>query len=149
MADRVLIETAVDIARPPETVFAYLADVAKHGEWSPKPYRVEGLSGPVAQGTTFTSYGWVPGDGDHRNEVEVTTYDPSRVLVLTSSEKDEKFVNTFTLTPSGDGTRVDRVVDMPRPGGFVGVLFPVLVPLVVRPAVAKGMTLLKKRVEGP
>jgi uncharacterized protein YndB with AHSA1/START domain len=149
MTGRVLIETSVDIAKPPDVVYAYLADVTKHGEWSPKAYRVEDVSGPVAQGTTFTSYGWVPGDKDHRNEVEVTTYDPPRILAFTSSEKGEKFVNTFTLTPSGSGTRVDRVMDMPKPGGFVGVLFPVFVPTVVRPAVAKGMRMLKERVEAP
>jgi uncharacterized protein YndB with AHSA1/START domain len=147
VAGRALIETTIDVAKPPAKVFDYLADVTRHGEWSPKAYRVEALSGPVAQGTTFTSYGWVPGDGDHRNDVEVTTFDPPRLLVLTSSEKGATFVNTFTLTPSGAGTRVDRVMDMPRPDGVVGMLFPVLVRLVVRPAVGKGMTLLKKRVE--
>jgi uncharacterized protein YndB with AHSA1/START domain len=147
MAGRVLIETTVDVAKPPDAVFAYLADVTRHGEWSPKPYRVEGADGPVAQGTTFTSYGWVPGDGDHRNDVTVTTFDPPRILAFSSAEKDEKFVNTFTLTPSGGGTRVDRVMDMPRPGGFAGLLFPVLVPTLIRPGVAKGMRLLKQRLE--
>ena len=66
-----------------EDVFAYLADVQKHKDWSPKAYRVEGLDGPVRLGTTSTSYGWVPKDPDHRNDVEVTAFEPSTRIEFT------------------------------------------------------------------
>jgi uncharacterized protein YndB with AHSA1/START domain len=127
MAGRASLSTAVDVNKTPEVVFAYLADVTKHGEWSPKPYRVEGVTGPVAKGATFVSYGWVPGDKDHRNDVEVTAYDAPRLIEFTGTERGEKFVNTFTLTATGSGTRVERRMDMPKPGGFLGAVFPAVV----------------------
>jgi uncharacterized protein YndB with AHSA1/START domain len=147
MAARISARTQVDVRRPPDEVFAYLADVRRHAEWSPKPYRVEGLDGPVALGTKFTSYGWVPRDPDHRNDVEVVEYDPPRALAFSSAEQDERFVNTFTLTPTKDGTRVERTIDMPRPHGFLGAVFPLVVSGFIRPAVAKGMRMLKQRLE--
>ncbi len=147
MGTRFQIRNEVTVAKPAEEVFAYLADVTKHAEWSPKPYRVEDLSGPVAQGATFTSYGWIPGDKEHRNDVEVTGYDPPRAITFTSREKGEQFVNTFTLTPAGTGTTVTRVIDMPRPGGVFGMVFPLIANGYVKPAVGKGLTMFKKRLE--
>jgi len=61
MAKRSVASWNVDVQRSAEETFAYLLDVSKHGEWSPKPFTVEGLSaGPVTQGATFTSYGVIP-----------------------------------------------------------------------------------------
>jgi uncharacterized protein YndB with AHSA1/START domain len=147
MGTRLQIRNEVTIAKPAEEVFAYLADVTRHGEWSPKAYRAEDVSGPVAQGTTFTSYGWVPGDKEHRNDVEVTAYDPPRAIAFTSREKDEQFISTFTLTPEAAGTKVTRVMDMPRPGGAFGMVFPLVANGFIKPAVGKGMGMLKKRLE--
>ena len=39
-----IANASVVVNRRPEEVFAYLADVSRHGEWSPKPYRVEALT---------------------------------------------------------------------------------------------------------
>lgn len=144
---RISIRNSVTVNKPVEVVFDYLADVSRHGEWSPKPYRVEGLSGPVTKGTTFTSWGWVPGDKDHRNEVEVTEVERPSRFAFTAKEKGEEFRSTFTLTPEGDGTRVERVMDMPRPGGVLGMVFPLVASGFIKPAVGKGMTLFKQRAE--
>jgi uncharacterized protein YndB with AHSA1/START domain len=140
MGSRIVVRTSVEVNRSPEIVFGYLADVSRHHEWSPKAYRVEGVQrGPVSMGTTFTSYGWVPRDADHRNDVEVTGFDPPRSLALTSTENGEQFYNTFTLTPRGKGTHVERVMDMPRPGGIVGAIMPIFIALVVKPGVNTGL----------
>lgn len=147
MAGRAVIHTSVTIAKPAEQVFDYLADVSRHGEWSPKPYRVENLSGPVAVGTTFTSYGWIPGDKEHRNDVTVTTFDKPKKLVFSSAEKGEQFINTFTLTDNGGTTTVERDLDMPKPGGLTGLILPVAIATFVKPAVQKGMNQMKARVE--
>jgi len=149
MADRVVVTSSVQVARPPAEVFSYLADVSRHAEWSPKAYRVEGMSpgDQVVQGSRFVSYGWLPNDKDHRNEVEATVVDEPSRLVLTSSEGDERFVSTFTVTPSGDGCTVERAMDMPRPGGALGAVFPVILATLVRPNVNKGMANLKKSLE--
>jgi uncharacterized protein YndB with AHSA1/START domain len=146
MPGRKAITCTVTIAKPPEQVFAYVADVSKHGEWSPKPFRVEDLSGPVAKGTTFTSYGQIPGDKNHRNDVEVTECDPPSRFALRSAEKDQHFFNTFEISAEGAGSKLVRTMDMPVPGGFLGVVFPMFVPL-IRRDVQKGLNNLKANVE--
>ena len=138
----------VVVNKPPEEVFAYLADIRKHGEWSPKPWRAEGLAeGPVGVGTKFTSIGWIPRDADHHNDVEVVELDPPHRMKLISREKGEQFVNTFVLTPSDGGTKVDRTLELPRPPGFGGVVFPLLLAGFIKPAVGKGMRMFKHRLE--
>lgn len=138
----------VSTTRSPEDAFRYLADVSRHGEWSPKPYRVEDLSGPVRKGTTFTSYGWIPGDGEHRNDVEVTELEAPHRLGLRSAEKGQTFENTFVVESEGSGSRISRTIDLPVPGGFVGAIFPLLFATVIKSGVQKGMNLLGGKLDG-
>jgi uncharacterized protein YndB with AHSA1/START domain len=148
MASRAKTTCTVVVGRPPDEVFAYLADVNRHAEWSPKAYRVEGLpDGPIGAGTSFTSYGWVPRDAEHRNEVEVSAYEPPRRIEFTGKERGEKFVSTFILTPDGGGTKVERHLDFPKPSGAGGIAFGVLLTTFIKPAVQKGMNMMKENVE--
>lgn len=148
MSRRRIVTASAVVDRAPDEVFGYLADVSRHGEWSPRPYRTEGLQpGPVTVGTRFVSYGWIPRDAEHRNDVEVTEVDRPRRFMLISREGGESFVNTFTLTPEGEGTRVERRLDMPTPTGAAGVLFPLLIAGLIRPAVQKGLNMLKQNLE--
>ena len=146
---RIQVTAAVDVDRPPAEVFGYLADVARHGEWSPKPLRIEGVApgSAAAAGTRFTSYGWVPGDGDHRNDNEVTRSEAPSRLELVSMDGTSRFTSVFIVGPRGAGSRVERVLDMPRPGGLLGVVFPLLARFLVRPDVAKGLGMLKANLE--
>lgn len=145
---RIVKTWTVRANRPVEEVFTYLADVSRHPEWSPKAMRVEDVPGQVAKGTRFTSYGWVPGDKEHRNEVEVTELDPPTRMVLVSREEGgEEFVNTFELTPVGAGTTITRTMDMPKPSGPMGLIFPLAVALVAVPGVQKGMEKLRANLD--
>ncbi len=148
MSGRAKARLSVVIDRKPDEVFAYLSDVRKHAEWSPKAYRVEGVDGPVQLGSTFTSYGWVPKDADHRNEVEVTAFDAPRRIEFTGREKGENFLSTYVLTPQGDGTMVEKLLDMPTPGGVAGALFPLILGGLIKPGTNKGMKMLKAKLEG-
>ena len=115
MAGRKAITCSVTIAQPPEQVFAYVTDVSKHAEWSAKPFRVEDLSGPVTKGATFTSYGAIPGDKNHRNDVEVTEYEPPSRFALRSAETTSHGATRRTVSsPTGmpgpieaSGTTID------------------------------------------
>lgn len=148
MAGRVNVTASVDINRPPDAVFDYLADVTKHGEWSPKPLRIEGIEpGAVKPGDTFTSYGVIPGDKKHRNDVTVTEVTAPSRLVLESADKGATFVNTFTLQAAGAGTTVTRTMDMPSPPFPVSVLFPLIKAGVIQPDVRKGLQKLKGNLE--
>ena len=137
----------VVVQRPPQDVFEYLTQVNRHGEWSPKPWRVEGDPGPLALGTKFTSIGVVPGDKSHRNEVEVTDCTPPSRIRWETDEKEGHFANTFVLTPEGSGTRVERVFEIPEQKGFVGVIFPLISRFLIRPNFQKGLSLFKQRLE--
>ncbi len=149
MAKRSTASWSVVVQKTPDEVFDYLSDVRRHAEWSPKAYRVEDLvDGPVGKGTTFTSYGWIPRDADHRNEVEVTEFERPSRLVLTSRESGEEFYNRYTLTPVAGGTKVDRTMDMPTPAGLQGAIFPLFLGGFIKPAVGKGMQMFKKNLEG-
>jgi uncharacterized protein YndB with AHSA1/START domain len=147
MAERSVATFTTTIDRPPDVVFDYLADVSRHGEWSPKPFRVEGSTGRVRVGDTFTSIGHLPGDKDHRNEVTVVECSPPQRLVLDASEKGEHFINTFELVAQGSGTLLTRTMDSPRPTFPVSVLFPLIMAVFIRPDVEKGLRKLKVALE--
>lgn len=115
MAKRSVATFTTTIHRSPQVVFDYIAEIGKHAEWSPKPFRVEGSSGRVNVGDTFTSIGTILGDNNPRNEVTVTECSPPRRLVLDSLEKGEHFINSFELEPVGSGTRLTRTTDAPKP----------------------------------
>ena len=135
------------VQRPQQDVFEYLTQIERHGEWSPKAWRVEGNPGPLTKGTTFTSYGWIPGDKEHRNDVEVTEFDPpSRIAWETTEAKPPgRFVNTFVLSPEGSGTRVDRTFEFPQPGGATRFIFPIIKALIVNPGFDKNTNMLRER----
>jgi len=148
MAERSVSDFTTTIDRTPDVVFDYISDVSKHAEWSPKPFRVEGTTGPVKVGDSFTSIGTIPGDKNHRNEVTVTECSPPRRLVLDSLEKGEHFINTFELVAEGSGTRLTRTVDAPKPSFPLSVVFPLIMSAFIRPDVQKGLRNLKANLEG-
>lgn len=147
MAGRTTMSWTTSIDRTPDVVFAYLADVTKHGEWSPKPFRVEGASGAVKTGDTFTSIGTLPHEKNHRNDVKVTECSPPTRLQLDAEEKGEHFVNTFDLRADGGGTVLTRTMDAPTPGGLMGLAFPLIKAVFIKPDVQKGLNKLKTILE--
>ena len=58
----VIVENAVEIARPPEDVFDYVTDITKEFEWNPRTRRAEKLSpGEIGAGTRFDAE-WIKGN---------------------------------------------------------------------------------------
>ena len=133
--------------RPQAEVFDCLTEVSRHGEWSPKPWRVEGDPGRLTVGTKFSSHGWVPGDKDHLNEVEVIECTAPSRISWSANEKEGRFVSTFVLTSDGSGTKVERIFEIPTLKGFNRVMFPLFSVLIVKPNFTKGLKLLKQRLE--
>src|SRR6266545_2839594 len=131
----------VTVNRRPEVVFAYLTDMSRHGEWSPRPYRIEpvGGDGQATVGAKFRSVGSIPGDKHHENDVEVTRLEPPTRFSLTAYEKGQPFKHDFVLTPIAEGTRVERTVDGPQPTGFLRVNYPLIWSLIIKPGVQKDL----------
>ncbi len=144
MPDRSVKSWTIEVEAPPEVAFQYLSDVGRHAEWSPKPYRVDPVPEmPLQQGVTYQSYGVVPGDKDHANQVEVSLVNAPRRLVLTSTDKGEQYVHQFDVEASGGGSRITRTVEAPQPTGFVRLIFPLIFAIFINPEVSKGMNMLK------
>ena len=100
-----MASTAVEIARPPEEVFAFITDPAKLSAWQDAEDVQQLTDGPVRAGTRFREVHKVMG----RRRVELTEvveYDPGRVFhirVVEGPPVDGRW--EFARTPGG-GTRL-------------------------------------------
>jgi len=138
---------AIELPGDPAEVFAFVADVSRHPLWSPKALRITDLpaGGELGVGATFVSRGVLPGDKDHRNDVVVVELDVPRLLVLESTDATGTYRNTFRVGPGpGGGTRLVRELELPRPGGLLGVTTPLFVRLVLVRDLRKGLRLLSR-----
>ena len=137
------------IQAPSEAVWSWVADITRHAEWSPKPYRVELVSGDLnAVGSRYRSVGWVPpNDGNHGNDVEITEVVPMSRFALEATDESGTFASTFDLLPVDGGTQVTFHIVFPPMKGLNAVMVPLLFPIVARPDFRKRMGLLKRMVE--
>jgi uncharacterized membrane protein len=140
------IATSVEIARSPEDVFAYIADVPRHPEWQ------EGLvsvtvetEGPIRVGTRIV----------HRRKLgprtvattsEITAYEPPRVVGFRGIDGPIRGQGSQRVEPVGDGSRV--LFEMELEGYGLGKL---MLPMARRQAarqVAASHEKLKRILEG-
>ena len=148
MADRIVETFSVVVNKPADDVIAFISDVNNHAKWSATAYRVEEVSDPSFDtGSTFASYGVSRDSDDKRNEVTVLANDANELFSLSSLEDGEEYINSFSLTPEGDGTKVDKVIDMPKPGGPMGMMFAGIFKSVIAPRISESMDKLKEVVE--
>ncbi|MEI8066956.1 MAG: SRPBCC domain-containing protein [Actinomycetes bacterium] len=120
------------INAPVEKVWPLISDLTQHSLWSPKPHSIELVSGAAgAVGSRYQSVGEVPpADKHHKNEVEITEVIPNSKFVFEAYDENGTFINTFTLTPVGSGTKVTFQHDFPRMVGMGRILLPLLLPIV-------------------
>jgi uncharacterized membrane protein len=106
------IATSVEIARSPEAVFAYIADVPRHPEWQ------EGLvsvtvetEGPIRVGTRVV----------HRRKLgprtvattsEITAYDPPRMVGFRGIDGPIRGEGSQRVEPVGDGSRISFEMEL-------------------------------------
>lgn len=141
MQQRITARAFVHVDRPPDQVFAYVADISRHAQWSPKPFRVTDLppSGELVVGSTFTSYGYLPGRSEHRNEVRVLELEPPERVVLESVDASGTYRSTFVVTARGSGSTVLRELDLPRPDGILGMTMPLFLRSVLGRDMSTGL----------
>jgi len=137
----------IQVAAPPEKVFAVVSDLAKHGEWAnPKAgLEVKPVSGgPTAVGSTFKSSQRFA--GKHTGaDIKVTEYTPSSRLAFDAVQAGKKpvnFTNTFTFTPKDGGTLVERSIDAKPANPIAIVVYPA-----IRADAMKALRNLKSKVE--
>jgi uncharacterized protein YndB with AHSA1/START domain len=114
------IRESIDIDAPPEDVWPLLADPERMAAWHVKLVSVDRAArGPVRLGDRFgTTYTLSGRERDAR--AEVIRCQPPVALTLRhfiQAEGQERYVDeSFDLTPRGQGTRVDQVVDFRAAG---------------------------------
>jgi uncharacterized membrane protein len=141
------ITGTIEIARPPQDVFDYVADIKRQGEWQEAIVSVEvETEGPTRVGTRAVETRRVPG-GTRSFPFEMTEHDPPRRSSFQVTGGPVRPHGTMTFTPLDNGTRTRVDFQMEFVGHGLGVL---LLPLVNRDArrqVPKDMSALKQRLE--
>jgi carbon monoxide dehydrogenase subunit G len=99
------VEHSIEIARPPDEVFAALNDVSRFHEWQPDLIRarVEG-EGRVGVGTRVTSARKL-GRRELETTTEVTEFDPPRSYAFRGVGGPVRPIARGTVEPVGDGSR--------------------------------------------
>jgi uncharacterized protein YndB with AHSA1/START domain len=138
------LSAKVFINAEPETVFVYVADLTKHGEWSANPLKVEAIANdPIAIGKQYRSSATV-GSLTFAADLRVTEYDPPARFGFEGQDSTGKFLHRFTFTPLTNGTQVTRHIDFTL--SFRQWLrFWILYFPVRRPAAIKALQLLKEK----
>lgn len=118
------IREVVDLPRPPEVVFPYLAEFEHLADWDPATVRVSSRTpGPLAVGTSYEVVSAFRGrEVDLR--YEVVAYDPPRRVVLHGTSDSVDAVDEMTFEPVDGGTRVTYVARFSFHNRLVGMIAP-------------------------
>jgi uncharacterized membrane protein len=118
------MEESVEIARPVEDVYAFLANIDSFSQWSGTVVDANRpATDALGVGHTFTLAQKFLGRR-FDSPCEVTALEPNRRFgYRTIGRVPLPFSFDFTLEPSGSGTRVDVVVEG-EPGSFVNLAGP-------------------------
>jgi uncharacterized membrane protein len=69
-------------------------------------------------------------------------------FALTSVDDGDSYINTWRLTENGSATQVDYVVDMPKPGGPMGLMFGQIFKSMIAPRIQENLENFKQVAEG-
>jgi carbon monoxide dehydrogenase subunit G len=113
-------ELAVEIARPPAEVYAYLADPGNLPDWQADVEEVRGApGGPLSTGASFTEVRSFLGKRVE-STLEAAVAEPGRELALRTVSGPVHVTIQHLLEPAGAGTAL-RVVAEADPGKLLGL----------------------------
>ena len=141
------ITAGIEIARRPDDVFAYLDDLARHGEWQEQIISTEKQGdGPTRVGTKSTDKRRM-GKREMTTTYAVSEHDPPRVFGFHGTDGPIRAVGRVTVEPlaGGSSSRVSLVLDF-EGHGFGKLLVP-LARSQSRKQVPKDQQRLKERLE--
>jgi NADPH:quinone reductase-like Zn-dependent oxidoreductase/uncharacterized protein YndB with AHSA1/START domain len=106
----VVLRGAIDIARPPAEVFAYVSDLTNYARWFPGIAIMRPTdAAPIGAGKRYDEVALVPpGDKPERIQVEIVAFDPGRHFAIHASLAPPlpRFDYTFVPLDNG-GTRFE------------------------------------------
>jgi uncharacterized membrane protein len=140
------ITSSIEIARPAEVVFAYLDDLARHGEWQSDVEQVTvETDGPTRVGTRARDKRRVPG-GTREIRYEIVEHDPprrSRFRGLDGPVRPEGVVTVSPLDPA----RSRVTIELELRGHGLGKLVAPLARRQARKSIPLDQQRLKQRLE--
>jgi carbon monoxide dehydrogenase subunit G len=137
-------QNTVTIRRPPDDVFAFLADFENVPAWNYAIVETRKVSpGPVGVGTTYRQTRSVP----RRSEegFEVTVFEPASRLEVRGEIGPFRARARYALEPSGSGTRLTNAVQL-QSSGLLRLVAPLATSRVKR-AVAANLDALRQVLE--
>jgi uncharacterized protein YndB with AHSA1/START domain len=102
----------VFIKAPPDKVYAYVADVGRHAEWSSEPDAMTistDTAGAPAVGSTYKAEGTLLGKRNP-STVKITALNPPKSVEIEATDSSGISGHVFTLTPQDGGTLVTRQI---------------------------------------
>jgi uncharacterized membrane protein len=134
-------EASIHIERPPEDVFAFVADAANNPAWRKNVVRTEWLDdGPMRVGRRGRQTAGLLGR-EWTVEAEIVEWNPPRSAAWRAVQGPVKVRSWVRVDPDGNGSRVSGGAD----GGFTGPIGALLtrlaLPMMVRQAQADLRTL--------
>lgn len=109
----------------PEAVYAYVADVGRHGEWASQADAMmikADQPGPPAVGKTYSAEGTLLGKRNP-SKVTITALDPPRTVEIEAEDSSGISGHVFTFTPQSGGTLVTRRIYGVKQPFFGPILF--------------------------
>ena len=140
---------AVDIKAPQATVFEYVADVSRHGEWGSEDDHMKAAAekpGPPLMGSRYSADGMLNGKPNH-SVVTITAIDAPKRLAFDAADSNSVFHHEFTFSQSNGGTHVERHVTMTK-GPFYFPLVLSIFKSTVQKNYNGAMSNLKTKMEG-
>jgi uncharacterized membrane protein len=143
-----MIVESIEIARPPEEVFAYLDQLERHGEWQEEivSSKLE-TEGPTRVGSRATDTRRMPG-GPRDITYEIVEHDPPRKTSFRGLEGPVRAVGTVTVEPLDDGSRSRMTLEFDLEGHGIGKLLAPLARRQARKSIPNNQLKLKERLEG-
>lgn len=142
--ERVRFTNVVEIERPVEVVFSYLADLEHIPEWNYAIERTEKVSeGPVGVGTRYRQVRRIPRPGEEG--LEVTVFEPDRRLAVSGALGPFAAELDYRVEATDGGTRLTNEVEL-TPKGILGMVGR-LASSRVRQTVAQNLQVLKGLLE--
>ena len=141
------IKESIEISRRPEDVFAYLDDLARHGEWQESIVSAHvDTDGPTRVGTQVTEVRRM-GKREERIKYEVTEHDPPRGFAFRGIDGPVRVVGHGTVESVGDGSSSRVTIELDFSGHGFGKLLAPLARSQAAKQVPKDQQRLKERLE--
>jgi uncharacterized protein YndB with AHSA1/START domain len=129
------IVSHIEIARPPDQVYAYVTDPSRFSEWQHDVLRVRIHGGrPLSAGSRFTTTRRI-GPVDQAMTQEITEFSPPRSWAARSVDGPLRASADVTVEPLEGGTRSRVTIALDFEGQGIGKLLPLEV---IRRMAAKG-----------